>query len=430
MIKLLIIADDFTGALDAGVHFSKCGVSTLVTLDKEQDFSSVDDAIEVISIDAETRHIQPGEAYSIVFNIAQRACSAGIKYIYKKVDSTLRGNIGSEISAVMDATRNQIFYFAPAFPQNMRTTLNGKQYVNGQLISETDFSKDPFNPVQTSDITEIIHEQADLNVIKISTDKRTAAVSKTYVDRTVFVFDAVTIEDLSAAGCTLPMDRKCVTLGGSAGFASILNEFICFHKNKPNFDMISGSPLFIVGSVNQISLDQVAYAKISGYPSIYLTVEQKMNDHYYENKESEELIDIISNHLKSEEVCIISTVSSLDQLALADQYAEKLNIKADEIAGRIMSNIGRLVEKLLINSVTATLVVFGGDTLLGIADHIGCKDIIPIDEIAPGIVLSYATCSDRKMLLVTKAGGFGSTDIITKINKYLKQYYAKQKTEI
>ena len=31
MLKLLVIADDFTGALDTGVQFSKQGIQTLVS---------------------------------------------------------------------------------------------------------------------------------------------------------------------------------------------------------------------------------------------------------------------------------------------------------------------------------------------------------------------------------------------------------------
>lgn len=40
MIKMLIIADDFTGALDTGVKFSAAGAKTKVSTDTEMDFTA------------------------------------------------------------------------------------------------------------------------------------------------------------------------------------------------------------------------------------------------------------------------------------------------------------------------------------------------------------------------------------------------------
>ena len=59
MILLLIIADDFTGALDTGVQFAAHGVSTRVIVDPEVDFSAYHDSVLVI--DTETRTSRPGK---------------------------------------------------------------------------------------------------------------------------------------------------------------------------------------------------------------------------------------------------------------------------------------------------------------------------------------------------------------------------------
>ena len=100
MVKLLIIADDFTGALDTGVQFAARGAATRVVTDLAYDFTLAD--AEVLVMVAETRHLPPEEAYDVVYRTARNAREAGIPYIYKKTDSALRGNIGSELTAVMD----------------------------------------------------------------------------------------------------------------------------------------------------------------------------------------------------------------------------------------------------------------------------------------------------------------------------------------
>ena len=100
MTFLLIIADDFTGALDTGVQFAACGISTKVVVDPETDLSG--DRAQVLVVDTETRHLPAGEARSVVLRLAVRARKAGIPYIYKKTDSALRGNIGAELEAVAE----------------------------------------------------------------------------------------------------------------------------------------------------------------------------------------------------------------------------------------------------------------------------------------------------------------------------------------
>ena len=141
MVKLLIIADDFTGALDTGVQFAARGAATRVVTDLAYDFTLAD--AEVLVMVAETRHLPPEEAYDVVYRTARNAREAGIPYIYKKTDSALRGNIGSELTAVMDAAGSDTIAFLPAFPKMGRVTRNGVHYVDGVPVAES-VRKRPF----------------------------------------------------------------------------------------------------------------------------------------------------------------------------------------------------------------------------------------------------------------------------------------------
>ena len=69
MILLLIIADDFTGALDTGVQFAARGISTRVIVEPEVDFSTYRDSVLVV--DTETRHLAAGEAFDIVARLTE-----------------------------------------------------------------------------------------------------------------------------------------------------------------------------------------------------------------------------------------------------------------------------------------------------------------------------------------------------------------------
>ena len=82
MLQLLILTDDFTGALDTGVQFVKFGAKTCVTTDPKISFDETE--AKVLVIDTETRHIAPEKAFYILREIGQRAAAAGIAQIYKK----------------------------------------------------------------------------------------------------------------------------------------------------------------------------------------------------------------------------------------------------------------------------------------------------------------------------------------------------------
>ena len=55
MVKLLIIADDFTGALDTGIQFVNKGIATQVFTKKPEAIGDIDETTEVLVIDSETR---------------------------------------------------------------------------------------------------------------------------------------------------------------------------------------------------------------------------------------------------------------------------------------------------------------------------------------------------------------------------------------
>ena len=170
-MKLLMIADDFTGALDAGVQFAKKGFSTKVLVySKDMSFQAED--ADVLVVDAETRHKKPLEAYLTIFRIVKPAAESGVKYLFKKTDSALRGNIGAELTAMLDATGKSLLSFVPAFPQINRVTVNGVHYIEGIPVDRSVFGSDPFEPVTEANVEKLIHQQCETNVQPLQQDIR------------------------------------------------------------------------------------------------------------------------------------------------------------------------------------------------------------------------------------------------------------------
>ena len=94
MTELWMTADDFTGALDSGVQLAKAGLAVRVALSGGLRENANGAAVRVA--DTQSRHLPPEEAKERVRAQMAAAAKAGVPVLYKKTDSTLRGNLGAE----------------------------------------------------------------------------------------------------------------------------------------------------------------------------------------------------------------------------------------------------------------------------------------------------------------------------------------------
>ena len=191
MLRLLMIADDFTGALDTGVQLAAHGIPTQVVVG-QADLSACSSTVLVV--DTETRHLPAAKAAKAVEKLTRSAVENGVGCIYKKTDSALRGNIGAELAALLKASGARNLPFLPAFPQIGRTTKKGVHYIDGVPVNESPFGIDPFEPVRCAEVTKLIHLQTEIPAQNLRP-------GETAADKTgILVYDAATAADLEAAG--------------------------------------------------------------------------------------------------------------------------------------------------------------------------------------------------------------------------------------
>lgn len=253
-----IIADDLTGAMDTGVQFSKIGLRTILHLDP----ASVDDA-EALVLDTESRDDSPDVAYEKAREAARWLKG---RVIYKKIDSTLRGNIGYELDAVMDELGLKKVLIAPAFPANGRTTFEGQQLVDGLPLRESSFSKDPLCPT-TDHIPTLLEGQSVRSVGHIALDIVDQGVGalKEEIERReeeLLVIDALHESHLlSIARVAAHLSASCLTCG-SAGLAQALLLGFSFESQKgPSPSCPRAGPVLVVaGSRHQATVRQIERA--------------------------------------------------------------------------------------------------------------------------------------------------------------------------
>jgi len=100
--RVLIVADDLTGALDTAGAFAQQGVSTKVVAQPlAADAASVGET-RVVALNTASRHLPAADAAARVQRCVRRFAGQHFDFVYKKIDSTLRGNVVAETVALIE----------------------------------------------------------------------------------------------------------------------------------------------------------------------------------------------------------------------------------------------------------------------------------------------------------------------------------------
>ncbi len=168
---ILVLADDLTGALEAGAAFAQRGMESAVMLVKAEWNGK-----PVLVIDTETRHLSEAEAAG---RVQQLAVSANARLVYKKTDSTLRGNIRAELHAL--SLLGEVLY-VPAYPQLGRTLHDGCLHVHGVPVEQTPFATDPLRPVRNGNIAALLAGTSNIRVCEENTEEGIEAAAREWIE--------------------------------------------------------------------------------------------------------------------------------------------------------------------------------------------------------------------------------------------------------
>lgn len=399
MNKLFIIADDLTGALDTGVCFASMGIRTCVLLPGSEGHPAESQGSRVEVAIVESRHMQPQEAYRAVYDKVYGTNGAEYTYIYKKTDSALRGNIGAELSATLDAVKGKTLHFIPAFPRMNRVAREGILYIDGDTpVAESVFAKDPFNPVRHSNILELIGEQT-------KTAAYLADRNAVSYPEGIAVYNAETEEDILNIGKHLLNDIGGTLFAGCAGFANALPQLIDFASEQETESLPKGKLIVFCGSVNPISLKQCEVAEGKGYPRYHL-----QRDGRFQNA------DLLTGQ--------ITSAAAKSNIVMLDTGAGELNAADEDVLEQsavVAAKMSEIMTRVLSNHVNSIPCIIGGDTLLAFAKDQAISSLIPIQEMMPGVVLSRYFSGGTWHHLITKSGGFGSDDLFDQLYQRLNE---------
>jgi len=418
--SVCIVADDLTGAMDTSQGFAARGYGTSVVavppaqperLDRRPDSP-------ILGVNTDTRYEDAAAAAEAVAEVVR---TVPAERVYKKVDSTLRGNVSVETDAALTASGADLALVAPAFPAAGRTTRDGIHYVDGMRLDETEYADDekgPSSPKLTdafkSDNRAV--EQISIDVVESGRDQVVAALTaavQRHERPPVVVCDAQTAADLATiADAGSDHNTLYVGSGGLAEHVGV--KGIAGGTPLSSATGGPGSPLAVVGSVSATTLaqlEQVPTASIVELNPVDLLMESA----------SEESARRAADNLTDGQPAVLTAATDRETVERTVREGEARDLDPSEIRERISSGLAATSAAVLEFQSPSGLFYTGGDvamaglrslnattvTLTGDAVKAG----IPVGRLADGVASGTP--------LVTKAGGFGSAGTIVNCLDYL-----------
>lgn len=409
MKNVFIIADDTTGANSSAILHKKLGYDCVSIHTKALEIRKQ----SVYAFSTNSRGISSEEAYSKVHSLLEEIKVEDAIY-NKRVDSTLRGNLGSELDAFLDVFPNKKAIVVASFPDSYRTCHNDTLYVDQVKLEDTDVAKDPKMPVTSSTVTTLFKKQSNRVITHINLDIVRSESFKNelldyYQHSDIIVIDAVINNDIKriADMCVKEkLDIICVDPGPfTYYYARAMKEQAQFRFHC------------LIGSVTPLTIKQMKYAVEHGAYLYQIDVKKLLSDQY---KPYMSLILFELKRIKND--FIIITTSSIDcdsKVDLSDF------IKDDECIEDISNTINQRIAKIFIefNQETNPHCVYtsGGDTTVEFLSQAGSYGLRMNSQIIPLTVESQVLGGALEGLhIVSKGGLIGEEKTIMDIYHYMK----------
>jgi D-threonate/D-erythronate kinase len=378
-----LIADDLTGACDATVQFAARGFSTVVCIDSPPGGFG---AWDLVALNTSSRNDSSALAAQKVRAACGEMRNERREIIFKKIDSTLRGNLNSEIAATMEICGFTTALVAPAYPAMGRIVENGTLRVAGPAGQSL------------MNLAEVLQEQGARRVVTVGHEEVARGPEalcqqlKTLPDGTIAALDSIRDADLETIAHAGLQTGGRALLVGSAGLAAatakILSKKFDVTPSQPRApsekETLPRSSIFLMGSTHPVTQAQMDFLVRHG-KAIRIGPESIARQE-------------ASETLKSGRPLLISVEPRHGDNLRLKEFLSVLN--TDVIRGMTLS---------------------GGDTALAILRALGAKGIKIEREVLPGIPFGQVMGGEAEgLVVVTKAGGFGKEDALVKVAEFFE----------
>lgn len=429
-MKVAIIADDLTGANATAALLSTRGFSTLTCLDNPENMDDYD----VISFSTDSRSVSAREAYERVSRYLDLV-DPDATTISKRIDSTLRGNLGAEVDAVIDKYPQLMAVVVPVYPSSGRICVGGSLLVDGIPLQNTAMRHDPKNPMTESSVIELFRQQTNKSVGYISLGQVLKGeqdliqqIKELYRKNVrIVVIDATTEEDIqriAAAVLTAKVPFFCV----DPGVFTAQLAYMHYSSGRKRANKI----FVAIGSVSELTQRQIKKLRYERQVSINtLSAESLINIALHPDQALPLAAEIVEA-TRHYNVVGIDTVELPEHVCCLKKLAQKYSLDEHNISLLINQGIAEITAQVLSaeNSPISALYSSGGDVVVAITRRLKGNGVILKDEVEPLTVYGHLTgglC--RGVPVITKGGFVGDDNTLVHCIDYLAAKVSTQKAE-
>jgi len=259
MRYLKILADDLTGAADTAARCRRFGLPATIFLDSPE--TPLPQA--ALALTSDSRHLTADAAAKSARKTAASLPALDARW-YKKIDSTLRGNVGSELDALLDLVDAPAAVVCPAFPAQRRWLRNG-------ILTAPEFGP-PAIHLPSLLREQSRHRVAALNIEDVRGEALATKLKRlmrmedscTGQGRLVIAVDAITDNDLDRLVMAQEEALPDALLCGSAGLVGALVRREAARETFPALPVGGiGTPgqtvLLVAGSGSEVAHRQIAH---------------------------------------------------------------------------------------------------------------------------------------------------------------------------
>lgn len=410
---VLVIADDFTGANDAGSGLARAGARVHVLFNSDTPHDA--NAADVLVISTDSRAVSATEAAQRTERaVRQHQAIAQDGWLFKKIDSTLRGNPGAEIAAAMAASGKTLALVVPAVPKLGRTTRKGEVWIQQQRLTDTEFASDPKTPVTSSNVLTRLQMQSDLpgEVIDLDTLRSGQLAQVLAGKQGLVVIDIEQDADLSLlmqAAAALPTPPL---LAGASGLGDALGEHLAGRSARP--------VLAVVGSMSAIAQQQIERLNSQrAIRIIDIDIRQLFAQPAWPQASAWQ--QAMQQALRAGEHCVVRTTQHAAQRHEIDSLCQQQQVSRQELGERICQFLAQLTEAVCRHVQPAGLYLSGGDVAIAVAQALGANGFQIQGLVAGCVPHGVLLNSDLHLPVMTKAGGFGDENTLVEAIRFIEE---------
>lgn len=277
MMKIGVIADDFTGASDIALTLAEAGMVTSQYIGIPKAPAHPEIQAGVVALKSRTS--PAGEAVDASLAACEWLLAQGAEQVIFKVcstfDSTPSGNIGPVLDALADRLKAGPVIVCPAFPENGRSVYQGHLFVADRLLNESGMQDHPLTPMTDADLRRVLATQTErpvahvpFGIVAQGTSAVQAALSAAYI-----IVDAIRDADLfTIAKASTDLKLLC----GGSGIALGLPANFGIVPKAPTWRGETGKGVVLSGSCSRATREQVARYK-ADHPSLEISAQETID---------------------------------------------------------------------------------------------------------------------------------------------------------